>query len=202
MRAEILCLAVKNMFDKKWEKIAGKVVHKNPWYEVVQDDVLMPSGQQGKYTYVNRRTAAIVIPMDEQDNVYLTKQYRYPVQEFTWEFPGGAGDSCDESIEEVARRELLEEVGLEAEQWDNLGELFFSTGTSNERAQVFLARRLMKKQAIPDLTEFISFNKVALEEVGKMIIDGRIKEGVQIAAFYFLKKFLTDEKARFSQEAG
>lgn len=178
------------MFNQKWEKIDSKVIHKNPWYELVQDDVLMPSGQQGKYTYVNRHEAAIVIPMTDNNEVYLIKQYRYPLQEFTWEFPAGSKSLGNENIEETAKRELLEEVGLSAKHWDYLGELFYAAGTSNQRAKVFLARGLEKQNAAPDLTEFISFKMVSMAELEEMIKKNEFKEGVNVAGFYLLKNFL------------
>ncbi|MBI5254398.1 NUDIX hydrolase [Candidatus Falkowbacteria bacterium] len=179
------------MFNQKWEKIDSKVIHKNPWYELVQDDVLMPSGQQGKYTYVNRHEAAVIIPMTDNNEIYLIKQYRYPVQEFTWEFPAGSKSLEPETIEQVAKRELLEEVGLSANQWDYLGELFYAAGTSNQRAKIFLARGLEKQNATPDLTEFISFKTVSMIELEEMINKNEFKEGADVAAFYLLKKFLT-----------
>src|SRR3989339_1219069 len=175
------------MFDQKWEKISSKIIHKNPWYELVQDDVLMPSGQQGKYTYVNRDDAAVIIPMTDNGEVYIIKQYRYPLQEFTWEFPGGCKSLHSENIEETAKRELLEEVGLLANKWDFLGELFYAGGTSNQRAKVFLARGLEKQNAAPDLTEFISFRTIPLEELEKMVENNEIKESAVAAAFYLLK---------------
>jgi len=178
------------MFEQKWEKINSKVIHKNPWYELVQDEVLMPSGQQGKYTYVNRHDAAVIIPMDENGNLYIIKQYRYPLQEFTWEFPGGCKGEAAENIEETAKRELLEEVGLSAKKWDCLGELFYAGGTSNQRAKVFLARDLEKQNAIPDLTEFIAFKTIAVNEFEDMIGKNDVKESAVVAAFYLLKKFL------------
>ena len=178
------------MFEQKWEKIESKVIHKNPWYELVQDDVLMPSGQQGKYTYVNRKDAAIIIPMTENGDIYIIKQYRYPLQEFTWEFPAGCKSVGSEEVGESAKRELLEEVGLVAQQWDFLGELFYAAGTSNQRAKVFLARGLEKQNATPDLTEFITFKTVPFAELEDMVKKNEIKEGVIVAAFCLLKNFL------------
>jgi len=174
----------------QWEKVSSKEIHKNPWYRLMQDDVIMPSGQMGKYTYIDRAPGAIIVALNNDNEIYLVGQYRYPVQAFSWEIPMGTKENNDADMMAAARRELLEEVGLEAGLIEEIGTFSFSNGVSNQQAHVFLARQLVQKEAKPDYTEFITMKRVALEEMEDLIRQQEITDGATLAAYYKLKLHL------------
>lgn len=74
---------------KIWRKISSKIIHKNPWWEVVEDDVIIPNGEKGKYYYVDGADSVMIVASDK-DEIYLVGQTRYLVNNFySWEIIGG-----------------------------------------------------------------------------------------------------------------
>lgn len=182
--------------QEEWKTINSREVHKNHWYKLMEDDTIMPSGQQGKYTYVDRLPAVVIIALNENNEIYLVGQYRYPIKKFSWEVPMGTTEKEDKEIIDSAKRELLEEVGLEAKKWIDLGIYYFTPGISNQIAHIYLAQDLEQKSAMPDYTEFLTSKKITLEKVEEMIGNGEIFDSPSIAAFYFLKLYLEKNKSK------
>ncbi len=176
--------------DLNWEKVSSKEIHKNPWYRLMQDDVLMPSGQLGKYTYIDRATGVVIAALTPENEIYLVGQYRYPIQKMSWEIPMGSQETGDADFLASAKRELLEELGLEANSWEEIGSFYFCSGVSNQEGKVFLARELVEKEARPDYTEFLTMQKVNLIELEKMIENEEIHDGNTIAAYFKLQQYL------------
>ena len=174
----------------EWQTINSREIHRNPWYRVMQDDIVMPSGQQGKYTYIDRLTAVVIAALTADNELYLVGQYRYPIKKFSWELPKGTIEKSDADLLESAQHELLEEVGLAAKSWEDIGSYFLDIGLTNQLAHLYLARDLEQKQALPDYTEFLSSKKVNLSDMEELIRKNEIVDNNTIAAFYKLKLFL------------
>jgi 8-oxo-dGTP pyrophosphatase MutT (NUDIX family) len=177
-----------------WETLSSKEVHKNPWYRVVQDELVMPSGQIGKYTFVERAPTVIILAETAAQELYLVGQYRYPTKQFSWEFPRGTMENKSSDFLAAAKQELLEEVGIEAKNWQALGSFFVNNGLSNQIAYVFYATDLEEKESHPDFTEFLTAKKMKLEDLEKEIAAGAIQDAPTIAAFYKLRLFLQASK--------
>jgi len=177
------------MIDE-WKQVKSHEVHKNPYYRVLQDDVIMPSGQMGKYTYVDRKPAVIIAAINKDQELYLVGQFRYPIQKATWEIPMGVIEKDNADMLKEAKRELLEEVGIEAKNWQEIGKIYFAPGICNQSAIVFVAQDLIEKEPNPSFTEFLSMKKIKLDKFEQMIAQGDITDGPSIAAFYKLKIFL------------
>ena len=92
--------------------------------------------------YLSHRGAVAIIALDENDRVLLMRQYRHPIRTREWELPAGILDIAHEDPLNAAQRELLEETGLVATDWELLLDFFPSPGGSNEAIRVFLARGL------------------------------------------------------------
>lgn len=180
--------------NQEWQTVSSQEIHRNPWYRLKEDLTIMPSGQQGKYTYVDRLPAVVIAALTPENEIYLVGQYRYPIKRFSWEIPMGAIEKETDDLLAAAKRELLEEVGLEAEKWTKLGTYYFAPGMSNQIAHLFLAEDLIQKQAMPDFTEFLTSQKMPIREFERLIIDNEIIDSNSIAIFYKLKQVLAFRK--------
>ncbi len=103
--------------NNPWTILSEQEKYSNRWIEVTEFDVLNPSGNKGIYGVVHFKNYAIgVLPLDENMNTYLVGQYRFPLNEYSWEIPEGGCPLGEEKVE-GAQRELLEETGLKAKHW-------------------------------------------------------------------------------------
>src|SRR3954454_16007348 len=106
-----------------WQIIDEQKIYDNKWIIVTHFNVINPSGNKGIYGKVHMKNAAIgIVPLDEQMNTYLVGQYRFALNEYSWEIPEGGAPLDDEPLAS-ARRELLEETGLKAKQWQMIQEM-------------------------------------------------------------------------------
>ena len=110
------------------------VGYRNPWLTVWHDEVTRPDGEPGIYGVVHfRNTAVGVVAIDDQDRVALVGQHRYAFDTYHWEIPEG-GSPLEEDSLEGARRELLEETGLSARSWREIGRWELSNSDTDEAA--------------------------------------------------------------------
>ncbi|MCZ0211497.1 NUDIX hydrolase, partial [Streptomyces sp. UMAF16] len=123
-----------------------------------------PSGKEGIYGKVHFKNKAVgVIPIDETLHTYLVGQYRFTIQQYSWEIPEG-GCPENETALSAAKRELMEETGLQAEKWEYLGAAFLSNSVTDEASEFFVATGLSKYKSAPEETEQLAVKKVALQQ--------------------------------------
>jgi 8-oxo-dGTP pyrophosphatase MutT (NUDIX family) len=174
-----------------WTILSSKQVYDNNWIAVTEYDVLNPKGGKGIYGKVHFKNLAIgVLPLDEDLNTYLVGQFRFPLNEYSWEIPEGGGDSDSESPLETAKRELVEETGLVAHTWNHLLDMHLSNSISDEKAIIYLARQLEQYEARPEETEQLIVRKLPFEEVYQMVDKGLITDSMSVAAILKLKLML------------
>ena len=95
-----------------WQSLSKQMVYENKWIAVSHEEVITPTGTNGIYGKVHFKNYAIgIIPIDTDGNTYLVGQYRYAINEYSWEIPEGGG-LLEHDILDAAKRELIEEVGL------------------------------------------------------------------------------------------
>ena len=175
-----------------WTVLGEKPVYDNPWINVTEYDVINPSGGKGIYGKVHFKNRAIgIIPLDDQLNTYLVGQFRFTLNQYSWEIPEGGG-SLDTTMLETAKRELLEETGLVATQWTKLMDFHLSNSVSDEYGQIFLARQLEQHAPEPEETEQLQVRKISFDEAYAMVEDGRITDSMSVAAIQKLKLMLLD----------
>jgi ADP-ribose pyrophosphatase len=168
--------------ENPWKIVAQKAVYDNPWINVTEFDVLNPSGNPGIYGKVHFKNIAIgILPLDDELNTYLVGQYRFPLEQYSWEMPEGGGPIGIDPIES-AKRELLEETGLKAESWTEILQIHLSNSVSDELSILYLARGLKQFEAEPEETEQLIVNKVPFEEVYQMVCRGEITDAMTVAA--------------------
>lgn len=165
-----------------WIVKGEKAIYDNAWINVTEYDVINPSGGKGIYGKVHFKNTAIgVIALDEEQNIWLVGQYRFVLNEYSWEIPEGGCPEGEDYLT-AAKRELLEETGLVAQSWRQLMKLHLSNSVTDELAFVFLATQLEQKTASPEETEELMVKKMPFEEAVKMVEQGEITDAISVAA--------------------
>jgi 8-oxo-dGTP pyrophosphatase MutT (NUDIX family) len=165
-----------------WRRLSRRTAYENPWIEVLHDEVIRPDGQPGIYGVVHFRSRAIgVVPIDAADRVLLVGQFRYTLDHYSWEIPEGGG-GFDESPEEAARRELVEETGYNGGTWRELCRAALSNSVTDEVAILFVATGLEAGPASPEGTEQLQLRWVPFAEAMAMIARGEITDAMTILA--------------------
>ena len=164
------------------------------WIHLTEYDVINPSGGKGIYGKVHFKNIATgVVPLDEDLNTYLVGQYRFTINEYSWEIPEGG--ALNEEPLVAAQRELLEETGLKASNWKLIAEMFLSNSVTDERCFIFIATGLSQHVAMPELTEQLIVKKLPFEEVYQMVMQGKkIKDAMSVAAILNTKILLMENK--------
>ena len=173
-----------------WKKKSKKTTYENAWIKVEHHEVINPNGGHGIYGVVNYKNIAIgVIPLDENNNTWLVGQHRYPQNKFSWEIPEGGGP-LDIPPLTSAKRELQEEVGLIAENYELFLEMDLSNSVSDEIALIYVARGLTYVVSNPDETEALEVVKKPFSEVYQMVMDGEITDAMSVAGILKLQRIL------------
>ena len=174
--------------NNPWKFISSKEIYKNPWLRLREDQVIRPDGEKGVYSVVETRVATGVVAFDEDDNVIMVGQYRYPLDEYSWEIVEGGAEQ-DEVPLEAIKRELVEEAGIVASEWESLGgEIFLNDCISSERCFLFVARGLNSVGSHPEGTEVLKIKKIPFNEVLKMVLNGQIKDSMTIMAILLVNQ--------------
>ena len=162
--------------------MSSRVVYENAWISVREDQVIRPDGAPGIYGVAHFKNVAVgVLAIEADETVYLVGQYRYPLEQYSWEIPEG-GCPIGEDWLRAAQRELAEEVGLRAEQWERLGAAHLSNSVSDEYAVWFLATGLTQGAAQPEGTEQLKVRRVPLREALRMAQNGEITDALSLLA--------------------
>lgn len=170
-----------------WKITGQKNVYDNPWISVTEYDVINPSGGKGIYGKVHFKNLAIgIIPLDKSLNTWLVGQYRFSLSQYSWEIPEGGG-LLDLDPLDSAKRELLEETGLLANQWELLLKMHLSNSVTDELAIIYLARDLEQHIPEPEETEQLTIKKIPFDEAYQMVEVGIITDSITVAAILKIK---------------
>lgn len=170
-----------------WEIVDSSTIYDNPWIQLIHYSVINPSGGAGIYGKVHFKNKAIgILAIDQEHNIYLVGQYRFPLEKYSWELPEGGGPLNEPPLE-AAKRELLEETGLIAGHWVELLQLDMSNSVTDETAIVFLATELTQHQANPEETEELTVIKQPFSQVYDRVMNGEITDSITVAAILKLR---------------
>ena len=181
------------MKERSWEIISSEQHFANAHLDVVTDVVRTPSRSEPRtWTIVHRKAAVIITPMTRDGKIVLIRQERLPIREAIWEMPSGqidnavagVGDSgrSQETMEQVALRELREEAGYELAkdgELVSLGHYFSSPGFTDERGYFFLARPVQRCKEGPARDEgesILDCREFSVEEIRRMITENEIRD--------------------------
>ncbi|PZU43628.1 MAG: ADP-ribose pyrophosphatase [Microbacterium sp.] len=162
------------------EVIASELVYKGRVWDVRSDTVRYGDSEIVRQ-YVDHPGAAAIVAIDDEERVLLIQQYRHPIRQRDWEIPAGLLDVAGEPPIEAARRELAEEVDLEAASIEPLLSIFTTPGGNDEVVHIFLARGLSAVAsafAREDEEADIRVEWVPLREVVDAVLAGRMRNGI------------------------
>ncbi|MDF7820576.1 NUDIX hydrolase [Runella sp. MFBS21] len=163
-----------------WKTLTSNVVYDNKWIQVRHEEVLNPSGGPGIYGVVHYKNKAIgVIPIDDEGYTYLVGQYRYPLEEYSWEIPEGGGPMNEDPLE-GAKRELLEETGLVAAKWTKIARVHLSNSVGDEEGFLYIAEDLTQAQQQPEDTEQLHVARIPLQEAIEMVMRSEITDSLSV----------------------
>jgi 8-oxo-dGTP pyrophosphatase MutT (NUDIX family) len=178
--------------ENPWKILSKKNIYDNPWINLTEYDVINPSGGKGIYGKVHFKNIAVgIIPLDDEMNIWIVGQYRFTIDQYSWEIPEGGGIVGTDPLE-AAKRELREETGLVAAKWTETMRLYLSNSVSDELCIVYLAQQLELKNAMPEETEKILVKKIPFAEAYRMVQEGIITDVMSVAAIQKIKLMMND----------
>lgn len=162
--------------DKSTEIFKGRVLR------LVKDDITLPNGRKSVREVIRHKGAVCVVPVTDKGEVVIVKQYRYPFDEVLVEIPAGKLDTVDEIPLEAAKRELHEETGAVADSIKYLGAYYGSPAILDEKIYMYLAEGLHFGEQELDDDEFVETERIPLEKLCTMIMNGEVPDGKTQAA--------------------
>jgi ADP-ribose pyrophosphatase len=177
-----------------WKTLKSEKVYDSPWIGLTKHDVLNPGGSPGTYSVVHFKNLALgILALDKDYNTWIVGQYRYPIDQYSWEIPEGGGKRDVPPIDS-AKRELLEETGITAQKWTKIQEMYLSNSASDEYCILYIAQDLTFGEAQPEETEELELKKIHFDELYKMVNEGEIKDSLTVAIVLKAKLMMLEGK--------
>lgn len=167
-----------------WQVSSSAYLHRDRWLKVRADDCVTAEGVEIAPYYVLEYPDWVeVIALDAEDNIYLIQQYRHGLGVVALELPGGAVDTSDASPIEAAARELREETGLTAADWEYVGSLAANPATHTNLCHIVLARNVqLTATPADDPTERIRLIRMPIRQAVAMALEGKMIQVIHVAA--------------------
>ncbi len=153
--------------------VSSKIVYKNPWITVHEDQVVRPGNKEGIFGWIEKLSGSSVLPIDDSGKVLLAREFKYGVNRESIEAISGGCDAGELPLR-TAQRELEEEAGLLADEWVDLGVVDPFTTIVSSPNHMFIAKKLRKGTPKHDLGEAITVVKMSLKEARDMVLTGKI----------------------------
>lgn len=164
-----------------WTTLSGEEKYDNAWIKVTEYQVINPGGGRGIYGKVHFKNKAIgVVALDKDLNTWLVGQFRYALNEWSWEIPEGGG-APNQLPMDAAKRELKEETGLTGASWAQVLRLHTSNSVTDEEGFIFLAEDLtMGESHLEESEADMKVWKLPLRDAIQMVTDGKITDSLSI----------------------
>lgn len=180
-------LIEKNLNTK--EVFKGKLLH------VFYDEVKLPDGMVSSREWIKHPGACAVVPVYENGDIQMLKQFRYPMEQIFWEVPAGKIDK-GEVQDKTAERELREEAGLTAENLEYVGHFYPGIGYSDEVIHIYIAWDLKKVPQKVDDDEFVTRHRLPFSEAIEMVHSGEINDGKTVICLLRAWKWWNDHEPK------
>lgn len=165
----------------EFRRLERELVYKGTVVDFYKDTIQVPNGNVVKWDFIKHQGAAAVLPVREDGKLIMVRQYRNAVDRYTLELPAGGLNTPDEPTEKAAIRELSEETGYTAGQWELLISIYTTVAFCNEKIDIYLARELTPGERHLDEDEVISVGAYDVDELCEMIYSGKIQDSKTVA---------------------
>ena len=166
------------------------LVHQGRVFALHRDQVTLPNGVATTLDVIRHPGAAAIVPVTDRDHVLLIRQYRYAIDAYIWEIPAGTMEPGESPLA-CARRELIEEIGMSAQDWHKLGAIAPLPAYSDETIHLFRAQNLVPSEQDLDPDEIIEIHEFRFAETLEMIRTGRIRDAKTISGLMMAQSLAT-----------
>jgi ADP-ribose pyrophosphatase len=168
-----------------------RLVYQGRKFNFEVNHLRLPNKSEGDWECIRHPGGALAVPVTPDGKLVLVRQYRFTVQGRLLEFPAGTVERYEDPSETI-KRELEEETGYRAHEWQKLGEFAIAPGYSDEFIYAFLARDLEKLETPPDLDADEDLEPILMtpQELEQAILDGEPIDSKSISSFFLARPFL------------
>ena len=175
-------------------KDINQVIYQGRLITLSTEKAQLPNGHSLDLEIVRHPGGAVVVALNQEDQVCLLRQFRYTVNESRlWELPAGCIDTHDTTPLVTAQRELREEAGLSAGNWTELGRALPSPGFCDEVLHLYLARDLSEVDKQQQDDEIIEIRWLPLIQAIEMAAQGEIYDAKSVMGLFRAHWFLSNE---------
>lgn len=168
------------------KRLKRDLIHKGNIIDLYNDSIEIEGGKQVNFDFINHKGAAAMIPVDSEGQILMVRQYRNAVDQYTIEIPAG-GLNAGEEARTCAIRECEEETGYKAGEVSHLIDLFTTVAFCNEKIGIYYTTGIVPSNQNLDEDEFVDMEKHSLDELVKMIFEGKIVDAKTIAGLLAYK---------------
>ena len=172
-----------------FEVVKREILYCGKVFNIRQDQVRLPDGKLAKWDIIDHPAAVTILPIDEAGLIWFIRQYRHPAGKELLELPAGVLEA-DESPEMGAQREIREEIGMSADELEQIGGFYLAPGYSTEYMHVFLGRSLRHEPLAQDEDEFIRVEKMSYKQALETIELGGIQDAKSLVALFLARPYL------------
>lgn len=178
----------------EYERIGRKLIHKGHIVDFYEDTMRLPDGRTAEWDFIMHKGAAAIVPVDENGQIIMVRQYRNAPERYTLEIPaGGLNPNEDRMI--AAARELEEETGYRAGKVNHLLDLYTTVAFCNELISIYYTEEISPSKQHLDDDEFVTVERHSVDELVQMILNGTIQDAKTIAAILAYKE-VRDQKTK------
>ena len=168
-------------------RIDGGMVYEGHFLKVQRDTIELPDGKRTAREYILHPGAVVILPLLDDGKVLLERQFRYPLHDVFIEFPAGKIDPGEDPLD-CAKRELVEETGYTATDWQFVTTIHNAIAYSDEHLDLYLARSLTQGEQKLDDGEFLELFTATIDELLQWVREGKVTDVKTIIGAFWLDK--------------
>jgi ADP-ribose pyrophosphatase len=176
----------------KESKVDGELVYEGHFLKVQRDTIKLPDGKHAVREHIRHPGAVVILPLFDDGSVLLERQFRYPLDQVFIEFPAGKIDAGEDHLA-CAKRELQEETGYTATDWQFVCTIHNAIAYSDEHLDIYLARGLTAGERKLDEGEFLDIYKAPLSELLEQVRLGKVTDVKTVIGAFWLEKIINGQ---------